>query len=322
MKIAQAKKIIRIYKGPLSHWSKSGGGYAYWERNTYLTIGNPTGVAEAVNLATISAKALDDCTTTPYEGDTLLARDTSGYRHYPAIQLGVNFVPALKRSLKIISAECPRNYGTVAMVTHNGSQAKIVATDSFALYEHTEETEASPEYTICIGVQEVKAITEFFDAAPIDGQLSTDKTTLILSQGYHKAYIRLSQVKYPNYKPVMPEWSKGHIAGNWHKDTPKVKGAISARYESDKVTYYGKPAIKDVQPCLGTVAIKPIKCARDTSSFASCTYNPAYIDFVNASGDLVQWHQATWEPFNAPTTFRTSPRARCTETIVIVPISA
>jgi hypothetical protein len=146
--------------------------------------------------------------------------------------------------------------------------------------------------------------------------LSADKTTLIIEQYDKKAFITLSQIKYPNYLGVMPDWSKGHKQGNWHKKTPKVKGSIAAIYERDKVTYIGKSSIR-----IGSIAIEPIVCSRLGDCFSTVALNPNYIAFVNDSKMPVEWHQSVSEPSIEPLLFRSASAIGCTETTVVVPIT-
>jgi hypothetical protein len=316
MKVSKAKKIRSIYGKKLESWTKSEGGYFFASSKIYLTIGNPTGNGELVNLDTIQANFLNDCQTTPYQDD-YLARPIPDVK-YPTISLGDNFLSAIERSLKIVDIDCARNYGTVALVTSNGLETKIVATDSFVIYEHTEMTLSDNPFTFCIGVNELKALLCFFGKKDglLVAQLSDDKTVLIIEQQNHKAFIRLSDVKYPNYKPVMPEWHKGHVSGEWNKKLPKVKGAVSALYDCAMVYYFGKNEIK-----IGSVAIPTINGDRYGYHFSPTVYNPKYIAFVNDSASSVTWHQHYRDPSIEAITFRTAPAKQCTETVVIVPMT-
>jgi len=315
MKVATAIKIRNLYGRNLGSWAKSDGGYFFGTNTVYLTVGSPLGIATVVNLDTIQAKMLSDCRVIPFI-DELLARNTSECK-YPAISLGDNFLVALERTLKIISSEAVRNYGQVALVRNNGLETKIVATDSFVLYEHTENVQ-SKGYSFCIGVKEVKAILAFFvkTDGPLVAQLSTDKTILIIEQYDKKAFIALSQIKYPNYLGVLPEWTKGHKQGTWNKKTPKVKGSFTAIYERDKVTYIGKNSIR-----IGSIAIEPIVCSRLGDYFTTVALNPNYIAFVNDSKMPVEWHQSVGEPSHAPLLFRSASAIGCTETTAVVPIA-
>lgn len=310
MKVSTAKKIRNVFKGLLSHWSKAPGGYYFSEPSVYLTIGKPMGLAEIVNLETIQAKVLDDCLTQAY-ADEVYSRQVFGENYlYPEITLGKNFMHALERASKIVSEKSPRNYGTVALVANNNNSTNIVATDGFMIYEHNEIAESS-NYSFCLGVKHIKVILAFFEKTDtIVARLSDDKSVLTLESGNKRAFIQVSKVKFPNYKPVMPDFTNGHTTGLWDKTTPKVKGSIAAIYDYAETTFFGKSNIK-----IGTIKND---CRLD---FVSAVYNPKYIDFVNESKKEVGWHQSKKDPSVDPIVFRTTCAYLCVETIVIVPIT-
>lgn len=309
MKLSKAKKIQKTAGDALDLWCRGDGGYEYLSRHCRVVIGKPIGSMTPINLNTLQATSLDDCRLQDMEPVGNFEPRTA----YPEISLGFNFIPAIKRCMQIVSADCDRNYGTVVQVSNDGKSVKTVATDSYILYEHTSDISCGgAPYSLCLPVKACKILLELFDKTDIlVAQFSYDKTTLTISTGYTTCHLQVSSVKYPNYKPAIPEWTRGHCSGYWPKNYPKIK-AVVADVSKDATRFWAKGNI-----ALGTLAT-PISGFH--ADFLPSRYNPKYLNFVTDSAVVPVWYQSL--DADNPLLFRSNPAVGCTETIVLVPISA
>jgi hypothetical protein len=307
MKITTAKKIKGIWKYK-NGWEKAGSGYVFRNSSVYLTIGETEGMPLHVNIDTIQAKTLDDCATQPIADAHY--HTTKNIVQGEPIHLGSHILEALKRAVKVISQDSPRNYGTVALIHLEENTVKVVATDSFMIYRHSEDVSPfvnTVPFNFRLGVSEIKTILTFFDKETPAFAITADNSTIILTSGNKIAHIRTSAIKYPNYKPVMPDLFKCAVSA-WPKDLPKVKGAISAIIDPSEATYFDKNGTN-----LGKVKI----AARD---LATSVYNPRYLDFVNDCPTDVHIWQNVENPSYEPSVFTSRQSSTLAETIVIVPI--
>lgn len=112
--------------------------------------------------------------------------------------VGKAFAEFLKAASKIVKKDSPRSYSTVL-----GIADEAVATDGFRLiYGNVGFTSKEP---ICIPAHAFKAILDTIKAVKnLEVRLSADATTLALLSDTVKVFIRLSTIKIPNYKGVLP----------------------------------------------------------------------------------------------------------------------
>jgi len=272
MKVTQAKKIQRIWRG---HWERAGTGYAFRNSRVSLFIGTCEGKSEALNLDTIQAKTLDDCLSQPIDD----AHHWSMKNMVTGIPIdtGDHILEALERSLRIVDENACRNYGTVAKVYYDGKAVKLVATDSFVLYEHSEEFSEGDDFSFCIGDREIKTILAFFGKDKPQWAKAEYDDLLILTSGNKIAHIKTSAIKYPNYSSIMPDLIK-HRPIDWPLDFPKVKGANAAIVDQSEVTYIGKGNVNLGKGYMSKRNVSPV------------VLNPRYLDFVNdCPNDVIAW---------------------------------
>jgi hypothetical protein len=311
MKVSQAKKIERIWKGVGWHWESVGTGYAFRNSRVSLFIGNCEGKSAALNLDTVQAKTLDDCLSLPIDGahHWSMKNMVTGV----SIDAGDHIFEALERSLKIVDDNADRNYGTVAKVYYDGKAVKVVATDSFMLYEHSEEFSEGTDFSFCIGEREIKTVLAFFGKDTPQWSKAEYDDCVILSCGNKIAHIRTSAIKYPNYSSVMPDLIK-YKPIDWTLDFPKVKGAIAAIVDQSEAIYIGKGYVNLGKGYMSKRNISPV------------VLNPRYLDFVNdCPKDVIAW-QSRENPENEVMEFNCYKREPVTygnvrEKIIIVPIT-
>ncbi len=119
-----------------------------------------------------------------------------------------SIVSKLQRVIKCsgVSMESPRNYGTV--INFHNSDHRIVGTDGYHL-AHATASLNLPDFTLdvrnCNAIIKLPSSDRSSDAQIYTWGLDVDAQTLTVSSLRYTLQLRTSQVKYPNYKAVIPK---------------------------------------------------------------------------------------------------------------------
>lgn len=109
-----------------------------------------------------------------------------------------------------VAHESPRNYGTVAFLHKSKGSIRLVGTDGYRLsYSELqmELPEAFLENGVCLSKRALNELhrmcNEGFTTLRLS--ISEDQTTMVAEVPGYQIFVRLSSVKYPNYKGVLPQ---------------------------------------------------------------------------------------------------------------------
>lgn len=239
MKTSKAKKLSKIYDAKyFKGWSIDDAtkGLEFHPSNSaHVRFGYFSGYPLKL-IPNFDYETLDKCTM-------VMPEDSYQPKHefkmpQEKFLLGYGFLEALKDCLSLLSEKSPRNYGQVINInweTDGSEGMSMVSTDSFALIERKLYA-YTDNLNICLGIKEAKLLCEIFDEGKtplerktIRAAISEDKSYMYFCQGnvgtseYVLACVRLSPVKYPRYKAVIPD-----ITPVLKFNPPKVKGIKEA----------------------------------------------------------------------------------------------